>query len=117
MYIVQGITDDTLQTQSLNLYDGSILSYTIYFVPMQYSWVFTSLTWNSWTLTGLKVCNNPNMLRPWKNILTFGLACFSTNNREPQLATDFSSGKSTLYILSANEVQQYEDYLSGQVIS
>ena len=113
MYLIQPITSDALQIQNLNLYDGSQLTFTMYYVPLQYGWFITSFTWNNFQLSGIRICNSPNMLRQWKNQLTFGIACVTTGNREPTQIADFSSGASNLYILNSNEVQLYEEYLSG----
>lgn len=107
MFPVAQITTDPLQTQTLVLPDQSLLSLTLYFVPMQYGWFINNLTWNSFVLNGLRITNSPNMLYQFQNELTFGLACFSKDNREPTQQGDFASGASSLYILSAAEVAQY----------
>ena len=113
MLQITNITSQPIQNLGLTLPDGSNAVLQIYFRPMQYGWFINSLTWNSFTLQGFRISNSPNMLRQWKNKLTFGMACFSTGNREPSLILDFSSGNSNLYILTAAEVQEYEEYLSG----
>ena len=66
----------------------------------------------TFTLNGLRITNSPNMLNQWKNILPFGLACFSTANREPSLQQDFASGNSVLYVLTQAEVTQYSEFLA-----
>ena len=110
---IQQITADSLQQQTLILPDGSSLVFQLYFQPMQYAWNFLSLTWGSFSLNGLRIVNSPNLLRQWKNQINFGIACYSTSNREPSQQQDFSSGASSLYVLSQIEVQQYEQLLSG----
>lgn len=111
---VQQVTDDTLQKRNLVLPDGTTMSFTMYYIPMQYGWFITSLTYGTFTLSGLRICNSPNMLHQFRNRIPFGLACFTQNNREPTQQEDFNSGASTLYILSAAEVNQYAEILSGQ---
>jgi hypothetical protein len=113
MYIIQQITDDALQQQTLILPDGSQLALTIYFVPMQYSWVITNLTYGSFVLNGLKITNSPNMLNQFRNQIPFGLACYSASNREPSQQQDFSSGASNLYILTQAECTQYAELLAN----
>ncbi len=113
MYLIQQVTDDSLQLQTLILPDGSSLSLTIYFVPMQYGWFITNLTYGSFVLNGLRITNSPNMLHQFKNQIPFGLACVSTDDREPSQQQDFSSGASKLFIVSAAEVEQYSEFLSG----
>jgi hypothetical protein len=112
MYQIQTITADPLQYLNLILLDGSALALTIYFIPMQYGWFITSLNYGSFTLQGMRISNNPNLLRQFKNQLPFGLGCFSQNNREPSQANDFVSGASSLFVLTAAEVIQYEAYLA-----
>ena len=113
MFLIQQITNDPLQKQTLILPDGTSLSLTVNFVPMQYGWFITSLIYGSFTLNGLRITNSPNMLHQFKNQIPFGLACFSTNNREPSQQQDFSSGASQLYILSSAEVAQYAGLLQS----
>ncbi len=60
----------------------------------------------------MRICNNPNMLYQWQNILPFGLSCFTQSNREPTLQQDFSSGSSGLYLLSQEECEAYRNYLT-----
>jgi len=110
---IQQITNDALQQQTLVLADGSSIVIQLYFMPMQYAWQILSLTYSSFTVTGLRISNNPNILQQFSNVLPFGLACFSTNNREPTQQDDFSSGASNLYILSKAEVAQYTAFLNG----
>lgn len=112
MYSIPKITDAPLQTMSLILPSGDIVGLTIYFIPMQYGWFITELTYKDFTLNGLRITNNPNMLYPWKNILPFGLACFSFSDREPSQQEDFLSKASSLYILTSDEVEEYAEFIS-----
>lgn len=116
MFSIQQVTNDPKQKQVLLLDDGTSLSLTIRFVPLQLGWFIDNLTYTAtgFELNGMRVTNQPNMLRQFKNQIPFGLACFSRSDREPSQQNDFSSGASKLYILSAAEVQAYEDFLSGK---
>lgn len=98
---------------TLVLPDGSSISLTIYFVPMQFGWFITELSYGDFVLNGLRITTQPNMLYQFRNVIPFGLACFSPSGREPSLQEDFASGASVLYILTAEEVQQYADFLSA----
>ncbi len=114
MYRVQKISDYPRQTKTFNLPGGDKVTFTIYFVPMQKSWYITNLTVGDTVINNLKVVTGANILRAWKNTLGFGLACFSTEGRDPQFIEDFIEGKNTLYILSKDEIDQYERFLGGQ---
>jgi hypothetical protein len=111
MNLIQKITSDPLQQQAIVLADGTSFSMTMYFIPLQQGWFFTEIVYGTFVLNGLRICNNPNMLYQFKNILPFGIACFSKENREPSLQQDFSSGNSQLYLLTEAEVQEYTDYI------
>lgn len=113
MYLISKITSDTSQTQQIIIPNGDPVQLTIYFRPMQYGWFITELTWKNFTLNGLRICNSPNLLYQWKNVLPFGLACFSTDNREPTQQQDFLSKASQLYILSPEEVVEYTEFLTS----
>ena len=113
MQEIQKITSDPYQKQTLLLDDGTSMTFTLRFVPMQLGWFISELIWqNSFILRGMRVCNNPNMLLQWQNLLPFGLGCFSDQNREPQLVEDFSSGASRLYILTAAECAEWLVFLN-----
>ena len=115
MYLVSSLSQDYKQEVTLNLYDGSSLRLNIEYKPMQYGWFITELSWNDFKLTNIRIVNSPNLLHQWKNKISFGLACFSVNKREPMLLEDFSSSSSKLYILDKNETKLYAGVLSGQV--
>jgi len=113
MFRIQNITTDPLQERDLILPDGSILTLTMYYRPMQYGWFINSLVYGDFTLKGVRITNNPNLLFQFKNQIPFGMACYSDENREPYLIEDFSSDSSKLYILTEADIEQYEDFLNG----
>lgn len=115
MFQIQRITSDARQKQTLLLPDGTQFDLNIYFVPMQYGWFITGLTYQSFVLKGLRISNSPNLLFQYKNKIPFGLACFSRASREPTQQDDFASGYSGLYILNSAEVAEYADFLRGEI--
>lgn len=116
MYEIQNLTNDPKQKQTLVLPDGTQIKIEIRFVPMQLGWFITNITYQTFQLEGIRICNSPDLLYQYRNQLPFGLACFSTFvGREPSQQDDFLSKASTLYILTQEEVEQYTELLSGQV--
>lgn len=111
MNLIQNVTSNSFQQQTLILDDGSSLLLQMYFMPMQYAWVITKLVYKDFVLNGQRIVVSPNMLQQYRNEIPFGLACFSQNNREPTQQLDFSSGAAKLYILSSTEVEAYEAVL------
>jgi hypothetical protein len=114
MYNIPNITDDYLQIKSLVLPSGSKIVMSLYYMPIQTGWFITNLTYGTFQLNGLRITNSPNMLHQFKNKIPFGLACFSSTTREPNLLQDFLSGSSSLYILTPAEVAAYSRALSAQ---
>lgn len=116
MNLITNITSYPLQNQTVPLPDGSVFNFTIYYVPLQIGWFITNLTYKTFILNGMRICNNPNMLYQWQNQLPFGLACFTQSNREPTQQQDFSSGASGLYLLSQQECEDYRNYLRTGIL-
>lgn len=114
MRLLNQVTNASNQKQNILLPDGTQIELKIQFKPMQFGWFITSLTWQNVVIEGMRLCVNPNILRQFKNQIPFGIACFSQASREPMFQDDFSSRVANLYLLSEEEVQEYEDYLSGQ---
>lgn len=116
MFQIQNITSDPKQRQNLVLPDGTAISVTMAFVPMQLGWFFTEISYLNFTLNGIRICNSPDLLYQYRNEIPFGIACFSaTTAREPTLIDDFRTGSSKLYILTEAEVDLYTEFLSGQI--
>jgi len=113
MLVIQQVSDDPKQRQNLVLPDGSTIQLSIEWKPMQFGWFITELSYGDFVLRGLRICVSPNMLHQFRNQIPFGLACFSTNNREPSQQQDFSSGAATLYILTSDEVSEFTEVLSN----
>lgn len=111
MNLIQGITSDSLQQQTLILPNGNPFVLQMKFVPMQYAWEITILAYLTFTLNGYRIVNSPNLLHQYRNQIPFGLGCFSTSNREPSQQQDFSSGASSLYVLTSQEVVEYQNFL------
>lgn len=109
------MTDDSARVQSVVLPDGSAFVMSVYYVPMQYGWFFREITYGDFTLSNLRITNHPNMLHQFRNLLPFGIACFSKDAREPTQQGDFSSLASVLYLLNQTEIDQYNEILSGSV--
>lgn len=113
MLQIQNITSDPLQTQTVVLPNGNAFTIAMYYIPLQYGWFFTNITYQTFTITGLRISNNPNMLYQYQQAVPFGLACFSASGREPTQQLDFVSGASSLYILTQQEVAEYTAYIQG----
>lgn len=117
MLKIQNWTTDTDQTQSIVLPDGSLMTLELYFREQQQGWFIKSLVWSKtgFTVQGLRITNNINMLLQWRNLIPFGLACLTSAGYEPSLQQDFSSGASVLYVLTQAEVVQLDELLAEAI--
>lgn len=107
------VTNDAYQTQTLTLDDGTEIYVSLYFIPMQRMWVFETIQYEDIIINSTTISNNPNILYQFKNVLPFGIACKSSDNREPMFIDDFQQGRSNLYLLTKEEVKQYEEILKN----
>lgn len=112
---IQQITEDPNQTTRVILDDGSFFDLTLKFFPQQRGWFIQRLVYKDFVLNGFRVCNSPNFLRQYRDQLPFGLACRTESLEEPLFQDDFSKGFAGLFILDAEEVEQYERSLSAKV--
>lgn len=113
MNLIGNLTTAPRQKTNFVLDDGTSFAFTIYFVPMQYGWFITNLTYQNFSLNGFRVVNNANMLFQWQNILPFGIGCFSPSQREPTLQQDFATAASQLFVLNQAECEAYASYIKG----
>lgn len=118
MIQITNLTDNANQTTLVILTDGSILSITLKYRPRIQRWQ-VDFSHTALTLTGKILCVHLNMLRQFKNNISFGLMCMSVDGVDPILATDFVSPviggnpRITLYVLDKTEVDYIETNIYG----
>ena len=113
MLLIQGWTTDVNQTMTVTLPDGSLMTLVLYYSAQQLGWFIKTLSWNNFTLYGIRITNNVNMLLSWRNLLNFGLACLTPSGYEPSQPQDFYSAASKLYVLETADVEQLNNVLAG----
>lgn len=105
---------DPLQTQTINLPDGTQAQLTLCFKPMQFGWFIQSLTYGNFTLTGKRLCLGPNILYQFQNQLPFGIGVYQAQNREPSLQQDLTDPNGVqIYVLTQAECAAYAAFLGG----
>lgn len=113
MLRVQNISSDSRQRQTIVLPDGTSFVLVLYYVPLQFGWFIPELTYQDFTVYGMRLCNSPNLLYQFRNQIPFGLACFTEDKREPMFQQDFSSNFAKLFVLTEEEKEEYTEYLAG----
>lgn len=120
MQRVDNISNESIQSTKIVLADGSIVTLTLRFNPALERWVF-DISRDDFSLQGLNMCLHPNLLRPWRNVIPFGLSCTSNDGIDPTLQDDFlpdsdGNSRAVLYVLDASEVQQVEEVVLENVV-
>lgn len=113
MNLITGLTSDANQSQNLILPDGSSAPFTMTYIDNQQGWFFGISYGSNFSLINRRLVVNPSLLRPWRGIIPFGLALMTTDGYEPIFITDFTSGRASLYLLDADDVQNYENILTA----
>lgn len=87
-----------------------LISFQLYFRPTIKMWMI-DITFNGFIVNSIRVCNSPNLLGQFTNLLPFGLMTSVGENigYEPSLIDDFSSKRVTLNILDQSEISQIEE--------
>jgi hypothetical protein len=112
MIQIQTITSDFYQRQTVN-YNNSSIVFTLKYSPQQLVWYIEQLVYGGVTIQGMRVSTNLNILRQFKNLLPFGMACLTLDDNDPTQQQDFSSGYANLYILDPTDVLAVEATING----
>lgn len=115
MTLVDNLTDAADQTTTLILPDNTTASLRLRYRPRTQRWV-ADLTYApaGLTINGLNICCLPNVLRPWRRILPFGLAFMTPDFTDPFQLTDFLTGRCSVYLLTAEDVAAVEETVIGR---
>ena len=110
MRLINNLTDNVSQTSRIILEDGSELNLTLVYMENQQGWFF-SLVWGSFIINNKRLVVGLNLLRQFRDLIPFGLACDSMDGYEPVYVDDFSSGRIKVYTLNAVDVLTIENNL------
>ncbi len=86
---------------------GLNITMTLRFMPSQQMWVM-DLAQGAFIANGIQIVAAPNLIRNFRNIIQFGMACLTTDGLDPFYIDDFSNQRVGLYLLTAAEVVQIE---------
>lgn len=115
MLWLNSFSDAAFQEATLIAEDGSTIDFTLFFASRQNSWFFNiSCAAQDFTANGVRLCNSPNLLRQWKNNITFGLAVVSEDAYDPNNIEDLLSNRIQLFLLNAADVQTVEQTIYAQ---
>lgn len=95
------------QFNSIKLPDNSTFIFNLNYKSLTNGWYF-DLIYKTFTLKGIKITNNINILNVFKNILPFGLSIIVLDGGEAWYLDDFASGRVEIYLLNETEVEGIE---------
>lgn len=110
MRLLNKINANALQRFFLTGNAGERIVLDLRYMPSQEIWTM-SLSQGAWSVNGMNVVGSPNLLRCFKNVIDFGLACVTDNGLDPYFPDQFENGSARLYLLTADEVAQIETTL------
>lgn len=113
MNLIDNLSNDANQLVTLVLQDGTTVSMDLQYMPTIQRWA-VGFTYGAFEVQGMNLCIHPNLLRGWRNIIPFGIACFTIDGADPLYIDDFSSGRASLYILNQQEVESFETDIIGR---
>lgn len=110
MILIDNLNDAADQQTSLQMADGTVGTLELFFRGSIQRWTFdfTHEQFPNGALQGQMLCVHPNILRNFKNLLSFGLSVVSADGGDPVDIEDFASGRISLYLLDASEVASVE---------
>lgn len=112
MTLIDSITDQPNQKIGLILEDGSKISMSLIYRSNQQGWFYTI----EGVFDNRRIVTSPNMLRAFRDILSFGLACATSDGYEPVFVDDFSTGRAKLYLLNAADLALVESEIIGAFV-
>lgn len=104
------LTDDADQVLTMSLPDGSVLKMEFIYRAGVQRWV-VNISHPLLALNGFNLALGPNVLRAWRNLISFGMLITAVDQVDPVQISDFLTGRVGVYILTADEVAQVESEL------
>jgi hypothetical protein len=110
--VVDNITDQSNQITRIVLSDGSTADVTLQFQGATERWTM-NVSRGTFVANGINVCNSPNLLRDFRRIIPFGIACVTATGQDPTNVEDFVNGNAVLVSLDEADVVAVEDTVYG----
>lgn len=111
---IDNLTDAADQTSTLILPDNTAVTMRLRFHPRTSRWVAdVGYAAQNFQVNGLNLCCMPNVMRPWRGTLPFGIAFMTADLTDPFNLNDFASGRVAVYLLNAADVALVESQIIG----
>lgn len=113
MVSIDNISNDASQITVPVLSDGTRITLTLNYLPTIQRWGM-EIAYGDFSVKSIILCNHPNIMRSWRNLIPFGIGCSTLDGADPFNIDDFSSGRATLYVLDSTDVSNIEDKIALQ---
>ena len=67
-----------------------------------------NVSYNDRVYNGIIISLFPNLMRQWRHLLPFGIACAAADGVDPFDIQDFSTGRCQLYLLDDADILELE---------
>lgn len=116
---VDNLTNAADQTTNLVLADNTVVTMRMRYRVRTQRWTVdvgyppVTLGGKPFQVNGLTLTCFPNVMRPWRNLLPFGIGFWTADLTDPFDINDFSTGRVAAYLLSAADVTAIENSTIG----
>lgn len=107
MLYISNITNDASQVMTLTGIPGVQITFTIQYNPRTQQWIM-GINDGTNNIQGLAVVCGLNLLRQWRNQLSYGITCIRADGLDPYQINDFEGMVANLYLLDAADVAEIE---------
>lgn len=108
MKYIDRFTADPIQKAFLTGNGGERIALTIRYIPTQKMWM-ADFQKGDFVLKGVALVCSPNLLRGYKNIISFGLNIQTLDGQDPRGIDDWVNGYAFMYLLNQQDVLDLED--------
>lgn len=112
MNLIDNLTAFSDQVTNLILDDRSVAVVRFKFDGNTERWRI-DVSYGTREMTGIGLCCHPNILRQWRNVIPFGLACVTSDQTDPVRSVDFATGRVKMYLLNQSDVAYVESNIMG----
>lgn len=110
--LISNLTNFANQITLLQLEDGSAVTLELIYQGTTERWI-ANVSYGTRAFNGIGICCFPNIMRQWRNVIPFGIACTTADQTDPVSINDFLTGRASVYLLSAADVLEIEALTFG----
>lgn len=106
------LTNNSKQKITIVQENGEQFIFQLIYLPAQEIWIY-NIEKDNFVAKGRTLVLGANIIRRFRRLINFGIACVSNDSIEPFHINDFTENRIKIYILTKEEVEQIERELYG----